>query len=338
MKKPLAGTLKRACKFASSLCLLLALAACSSTPMTHALLESSPSIPSYAELEGTPFFPQEKYQCGPAALATVLHFQDKQTLPNQLISKVYIPEKQGSVPIEMVAAARSYERLVYPLDANLESLVTEVSSGHPVLVMQNLGFNWQPQWHYAVVIGYDLKEQIVVLRSGTEKRLKLPFKTFERTWRRANYWALVVMNPDEIPESAQPTRYLSAAQQLETTGHVQAAIQAYQTAISKWPDNHLPWLALGNAYYSKSQYRLSEQTFLQGLEEYPNNGELWNNLGYALSAQGCYMEAQDAVRCAISQQPDNQGFQHSLSDVSANSKGITGQCQPVYCPTKTGYK
>lgn len=319
---------------AGSLCLVLAFTACSSTPMTHALLESSPSIPSYAELENTPFFPQEKYQCGPAALATVLHFLDKQTLPDQLIDKVYIPEKQGSVPIEMIAAARSYERLAYPLDTNLESLLTEVSSGHPVLVMQNLGFSWQPQWHYAVVVGYDLKKQQLILRSGIEKRLTLPIKTFERTWRRANYWALVVVNPDEIPESAQPPRYLKAAQQLETTGHRTSAIKAYQAATKKWPDNHLPWLALGNAYYSKSQFKLSEQIFLKGLQEHPNSSELWNNLGYALSAQGCYSQAKDAVQCAISHQPDNPNFHESLNEIN-KTPVENQQCSKISCPADT---
>ena len=154
------ATYTRTCLMAGSLYLGLLISGCSSTPMTQAVLHDNASLAAQAELKKTPFFPQEKYQCGPAALATVLHSQDNQTHPDELTEKVYIPEKQGSVPIEIIAAARSYDRLVYPLDSSLENLLREVAAGHPVLVMQNLGFSWRPQWHYAVVIGYDLEKVV----------------------------------------------------------------------------------------------------------------------------------------------------------------------------------
>src|SRR5205085_8823167 len=45
-------------------------------PQTSALLESWPhDLPPRAEIADAPFFPQDEYQCGPAALATALvHF------------------------------------------------------------------------------------------------------------------------------------------------------------------------------------------------------------------------------------------------------------------------
>lgn len=322
--------LKRACRWAGPLCLVLLLAACSSTPMTTSLLQSKSPFPSQAEIEKTPFFPQEQYQCGPAALATVLHFQDQQTQPDELIEKVYIPQKQGSVPLEITATARGYHFIPYPLDSSLEKLVQEIAAGHPVIVMQNLGFSWKPQWHYAVVIGYDLNKQVFVLRSGTVKRHITPFKTFERTWRRADYWALVILPPDRVPATATAPKYLRIAHDLENTGQRLNALTAYRTASRQWPDNPLPWLALGNAYYAGKNLPAAEQALREGLTMNRNSAQLWNNLGYVLQAQGCSKQAYEAISCAIQKQPGNPDFQQSLAEITTQAEK-SNSCAAVLC-------
>ena len=63
------------------------------------------------ELSRTPFFPQTRYHCGPAALATVLDGSGVDVKPDQLSASVYLPGKKGSLQIEMVAATRRYGRL-----------------------------------------------------------------------------------------------------------------------------------------------------------------------------------------------------------------------------------
>jgi len=324
-------TLTRTCLLAGSLVLVLLVGGCSTAPMSKALLNNNSALTAQVELVDTPFFPQEKYQCGPAALATVLNIYDQNIQPDELTDKVFIPEKQGSVAIEIIAAARSFEQLAYPLERSLAKLLQEVEAGNPVLVMQNLGFNWQPQWHYAVVVGFNLDKKSITLRSGTEKRHTMPLKTFERTWHRANYWALVVLPPNQVPATAETPRYIKAAQDLESTGHITSAKQAYQAAIKRWPDNGLPWLALGNLYYTQNKFKTSEQTFRQALQQHPNSPELWNNMSYALLKQGCKEQAKNAAWCAIQQQPDNIGYQHSLNEISKASISTPSQCQPIYC-------
>lgn len=324
----------RTCLSAGSLALVLLIGGCSSTPMTKSVLHDDTSLATPIELQQTPFFPQEKYQCGPAALATVLNFYDHKTQPEALIDKVYIPEKKGSIAVEMVSTARSYERLAYPLDKSLESLLKEVEAGNPVLVMQNLAFNWWPQWHYAVVVGYDLDKKSVTLRSGTEKRHIIPFKTFERTWRRANYWALVIVPPSQVPATAQAPRYLKAAQDLEATGHTASALQAYQSASKKWPHNALPWLALGNSYYAQGDFRQAEQNFRQGIKKNPETAELWNNLGYSLMAQQCRDQAIKSAQCAVTLQSENSNYHDSLKQLMDTQAAVNKACKPVICDAK----
>src|SRR5690606_29823307 len=154
-----------------------------SVPQTRALQERLPEgLPRQAQIADLPFFPQEAYQCGPAALATILVHGGLETTPEQLTPYVYLPERQGSLPVDIVATARSHGRLVHTLAPQLDALLKEVAMGHPVLVLQNLGLDWLPRWHYAVVKGYDLDAGELLLNSGQHEDYALKLATFERTW------------------------------------------------------------------------------------------------------------------------------------------------------------
>ena len=155
------------------------------------------ALPARLELRDTPFFAQQEYQCGPAALATVLAASDVRVSPDELTGKVYLPERQGSLQLELVAASRRYTRLPYLLDPRLPALLGELSAGRPVLVLQNLGLPFLPIWHYAVVIGFDGSRDQLILRSGDRRRFIMGTPEFMRTWRLADYWALVVLRPGD---------------------------------------------------------------------------------------------------------------------------------------------
>ena len=58
-------------------------------PQTSALKEHRPAeLPARAELTEVPFFPQEEYQCGPAALAMALNAAGLSVTPESLIEQV----------------------------------------------------------------------------------------------------------------------------------------------------------------------------------------------------------------------------------------------------------
>ena len=62
-------------RFAAGVFILAALSGCASLmPQTKELAKGlPPGLPEKVELTGTPIFSQLDYQCGPAALATVLN-------------------------------------------------------------------------------------------------------------------------------------------------------------------------------------------------------------------------------------------------------------------------
>ena len=181
-------------RLAGVLVMTLLLGGCATAWQTEQLQANPPQdLAASQELSQTPFYPQERYQCGPASLATVLNYHAVVISPQELAPQVYLPAKEGSLQVEMVATARQYGMLAYPLKPEMADLLAEVAAGNPVLVLQNLSFSWLPKWHYAVVVGYDLTNSEVVLRSGTTRRWITSLAAFERSWARANYWALVVL-------------------------------------------------------------------------------------------------------------------------------------------------
>src|SRR5437868_6842253 len=82
---------------------LLVLGGCASlAPQTTQLRDRlPPALHDYVELKEVPFFPQDEYQCGPAALATVLNTFGVKVTPEELVPEVYLPARKGSLQAGM---------------------------------------------------------------------------------------------------------------------------------------------------------------------------------------------------------------------------------------------
>ena len=95
--------------------------------------------------------------------------------------------------VEVVAAARRHGVIAYPVAKRLDALYREVTAGRPVLVLQDLALAGASVWHYAIVIGFDRSTNEVILRSGSQRRLVMNRRAFERSWRRGDHWAVVML-------------------------------------------------------------------------------------------------------------------------------------------------
>ncbi len=285
-------------------------------------------------LDKVAFFPQVKYQCGPAALATVLDYNHVDVVPDALIEKVYIPERKGSLQIEMIATARSYGKLTYPLEKQLKALLSELAAGNPVLVFQNLSLSIWPQWHYAVAVGYDLDSAELILRSGTHREHRLSLATFERTWQRVGHWAYVVMSAGEVPATATSKSYLLAAYDLERAGFKQLALESYRGAAKKWPKNIAALMALGNSEYSMGDMLQAQMVFSRVIQQNPEVGSAWNNLAYAYAGSGCHQAAMSAVACASRLAPTDTNIAQSVNEISAMDSVSNESCKILICPVE----
>lgn len=241
--------------------------------------------PFIAELQDVPFFPQDEFQCGPAALATVLNAAGASVTPAALTPQIYLDGRKGSLQLELVAAARRHGLLPYPQNASFAALLEQLQAEQPVLMLQNLGFAWAPTWHYAVVVGYNPQQGQVLLRSGRTRLQKMPLKEFERTWRYSDYWALTVHSPGTVPAGARVANYVQAAAGMEATGQLDAAALAYQAAVQHWPESMIAWMGLGNSRYQQHRYQEAEAAYRQAAVLAEDNPAPWHNLAWALIKQ-----------------------------------------------------
>ncbi len=255
-------------------------------------------LPASVELDSTPFFPQQDYQCGPAALATVLVASGAPVSPEALVAEVYLPGRKGSLQAELVAAARARGRLPYLLPPSFDDLLAQLAAGHPVLVLQKTGAGPWPGWHYAVVIGYDVSRDRLLLRSGTESRLEMSATYFRATWDRADRWAMILLEPGRLPARADLGRYMEAAAGLESVGRLDDAQRAYEAAALRWPDESLPNLALANVALARGDSAAAEVRLRAALRLDPDDVAARNNLAEVLRSMGCPESARREIAIA----------------------------------------
>lgn len=271
--------------------LLAFLAGCAQlVPQTMGLRTAWPEgVTQSVELTDVPFFPDDDYQCGPAALATVLSHTGVKITPEPLVSQVFLPSRQGSLQIEMLATPRRYGRISMPLAPRYGDLLREVAAGNPVIVLQDVGPLFT-QWHYAVVNGFDYPSGTIYLRSGTKRRQEMPFTAFEREWMKSDYWAMVVTPPDRIPVTATEKGWMDAVLAAARSDG-EAAARGYAAALKRWPDNLPAAVGLANQHHARGAYAEAVAVLRAAQRRHPQSVIVINNLAQALSDMGRNSEA-----------------------------------------------
>lgn len=269
------------------------------TPQVSSLQARWPvDMPLKVELKQVPFFAQEDYECGPAALAMVAQAAGVKVTPEALVSQVYLPGRQGSLQPEMLAATRRQGLMAYPLKPAIEDVLREVAAGHPVLVFQNLSLPVYPVWHYAVVVGFDRNQQLLRLHSGRTERMEISWSAFERTWARGQYWAMLALKPTVLPATADAATYISAVASLERV-NATSAQKAYGTALQRWPNDRAALLGAGNTAYALGQREDAAKAYQQAVSSHPDFADGWNNLAQVLLELGRRAEAGKAIAHAV---------------------------------------
>jgi len=251
-----------------------------------------------------PFYPQERYQCGPAALATLLDASGVPVDLDALVEQVYLPARQGSLQAELKAGARRAGRLPLEIAPLPDALAAELAAGRPVLVLQNLGVGWLPRWHYAVVVGLDPAERTVVLRSGTERRRVTPVRVFLNTWARSGYWGFVALRPGELPARADRERFFDAVAAAEEAGQPALAAAGWGAALGRWPDADVALFGLGNSLHALEDFAGAERAFRRLLDRRPRLAAVRNNLAVTLLELGRLEDAEEQARIALDDSDD----------------------------------
>ena len=101
---------------------------------------------------------------------------------------MFLPAREGTLQVEMLSGARRQGALAVRLPGTLEALLREAVDGRPPVVLLNLGLSIAPRWHYAVLVGHDLDEREVILRSGTTERAAMIPQTISLDGAQADWF------------------------------------------------------------------------------------------------------------------------------------------------------
>jgi tetratricopeptide (TPR) repeat protein len=318
--------LRQACLLAG---LLIVLTGCQTPPQTKLLLAEPPAIARQHLIPHVPFYPQQEYFCGPTTLSEVAGFYGLEKDPATIAPTTFIPGLQGTLQIEMTSATRQLGLLAYAQRGTMAQLLSLVAENIPVIVLQNNSLAWLPQWHYAVVIGYDLQSKEVILHTGVTESHRLNFSTFERTWARGNYWLLAMLPADKSSPQLEPFIYTKASQDLFNTQQINSGVTALKTATAQWPDYWLPYFLLGNHYFS-SQSLVAAQWFEKGLPFALQEISYLNNYAVLLSEQGCHAKATTLIEAALKISPNDNNLLDSQKQIrasGASGSNTISQCQ-----------
>jgi hypothetical protein len=285
---------------------LLALGGCADwrqwqagSPQADALLATPPAgLPERVALERVPFFPQDEAQCGPAALATALGQQGVSITPQALREQVFTPAREGSFQVEMLAAARRQGRLAVRVAPRLEALLRELAAGRPVVVLLNPALAAWPRWHYAVVVGHDLRAGTLTLRSGAEREAVWPLRTFDFSWARSGRWGFVLSPPADPPATASLADLSEAVVGLARVQPPEVARIAYQAALARWPSTLALTLGLAQTWADERAWPEAIAALRQAVTQ-GGGAVALNNLAMALWQSGDGPQARQVAEEAL---------------------------------------
>jgi hypothetical protein len=286
-----------------------------STRQTDALIKKHPELPTSKKIENVPFVKQTKNHCGPATLWMNLKYFKTEIPLEKLSSQMYTPGVKGTFQSEMLSSARSAGYLAIPIK-DLNSLLLEISSDHPVIVFQNLGFSFYPKWHYALAVGFDLNGPDIILHTESDEYEKDDMRMFERSWNLAGFWGLLLLPPGKLSKTQDELAHAQGAAALEELQQFENAEKIYQSILKKWPTNLASFIGLGNISYQQKKYKLTLNYLKKAVSFHPQSAMAWHNLAYTQGVMGLTKEARLNAKKALefAQGPMKDRIRESLKE------------------------
>lgn len=269
------------------------------TKQTDDLLKQSGPFPDSHKITNVPFIPQKQNNFGPSSLAMVMEYYGIKTDVNELIFQMFTPLEEGKYRTDLITSVHRQGLTAIPVN-NLTAMLTEISRGHPLLVLQNLGTSTMLHWHYSVAVGYDINGPDIILHSGEDEFKKVDLRLFEKSWSLAEHWGLIILPPSVLSATGTELDHLQSASALEQLGNIMEAEEAYNAILLKWSKSLGALVGMGNVLYQSGKYDESVNYLDRATELYPLSAVAWHNLAVAQGAAGQRKKAEESSQKAIS--------------------------------------
>lgn len=294
-------------------CLLLILffVSCATrTPVADRLTRKNPAP---VEISHVPVIPQKDYHCGPAALATVMQFQGKSITAEEAAGELFHKKLKGSFFTEMKGRARREGFLALEVN-DLESAFAEIRDGNPIIILENNGFRFFPQWHFSVLTGIRPEGPDVVLHRGDKTSEVRDMRMFERAFILGGKRALLLLPPGKMSTTVSEKNHVDEAVLLESLGKIPEARDTYLSILKRWPGNVVARLGASNTHYALKE----KDKALQVLREIPQeNALILHNTAIIQSELGFITIARKTAQRAmeLAGKEESERLRQSLADL-----------------------
>ncbi|MBI5588547.1 MAG: C39 family peptidase [Deltaproteobacteria bacterium] len=172
------------------MCLLAV--SCSGPGRSALLKDSSAAMAAGSYIKGVPFFPQNEYMCGPAALASVVGYWGEKAGMRDVEKEVYEEKLKGTLPLDLFiyAKEKGFDAVYYK--GSMADLREKIRGGTPLILFLNLGYEIYPVGHYIVAIGYDDKSKAVIAHSGMTEEDVFTYDELLKSWGKTGFSTLLV--------------------------------------------------------------------------------------------------------------------------------------------------
>lgn len=256
-------------------------------------------------IEGVPFVRQEEYFCGPASLSVIAGYHGKKLDQTKIAKEVFSQSLRGTLTLDIQLYAREHGYWSTVPQGNLEALRLWLDRSVPVIVLLQTGPRLLRQYHFVVLVGYHTERQVFLAHDGRRPNVGISFNSFNKRWKKAGRWALVMVPPDRITWRLDAAGHNDLGVFLERQDSAAEACQHYDKAIELDPATPLYYFNRGNLLFKlRRQEKSASTAFLEdygkALELDPSFSDARNNLAYVLMTLGrldeALAEAEEAVR------------------------------------------
>ena len=251
-------------------------------------------------LENVPSVAQKDYQCGPAALESVIRYWGGSADADSIGKTLYKSRTRGVFNFSLA----QYMKTIgfwseIRQEPGKEDLKQWLRKGVPPIVMLDSGTLWARTYHFVVLKGFDDGLRIFYANTGVIETQAIDYGEFERRWKKADTWSLIVSPPEKVDWELDETQSIEMALILEKKGNLDQAERWLESALRKNPKSLTAKFNLANIYSKSNRSEQAKIIYQELLDQNPSRPEISNNLAWVYYEEGRYEDALKVIVTAF---------------------------------------
>ncbi len=251
-------------------------------------------------LENVPSVAQETYQCGPAALESVIRYWGGSADAGSIGKTLYRSRTGGVFNFSL---AQYMKTIDFWSEIHEElgqaDLKRWLRKRVPPIVMLDSGTLWVRTYHFIVLKGFDDRLRIFYANTGVLETQAIDYGEFDRRWKKADHWSLIVSPPEKVNWELDEAQSIEIALIFEKNGNLSQAERWVESALSKNPESLTTKFNLANIYSKSNRSEQAKIIYQELLNKNPSRSEISNNLAWIYYEEGRYDDALKVIVTAF---------------------------------------